>query len=165
MLLSHFGEKKNLPIVRIGTIAAMPGEPLETSYGTHDAFLIEVRSIDGLSGSPVCINLEHRRFPFTMPARPLPHPNEVRHLTFFVGMVLGHNSVSDPRDNIEIVRIREGKNIKEDAIVPMNNGIAVVLPVWRIIEAIDQPGIKEARAKVLALYDEGPKSAAPIGQD
>lgn len=46
MFLSHFGEKKNLPIVRIGTIAAMPEEPLQTSYGTHDAFLIEVRSID-----------------------------------------------------------------------------------------------------------------------
>jgi hypothetical protein len=73
--------------------------------------------------------------------------------------------MSDPRDKIEIVRTREGKDIKEDAVVPMNTGIVVVLPVWRIIEAIDQPAIKVARAKVLALYDEGPTSAAPIGQD
>jgi hypothetical protein len=164
MFVSHLGEKKNLPIVRIGTIAAMPEEPLKTKYGTHDAFLIEVRSIDGLSGSPVCVNLEHRRIPYTMPAPPLPHPGEIRHLTFFVGMVLGYNLVHNPLDQIEIVRTRQGKDIKEDAIVPMNTGIAVVLPVWQIIEAIDQLAIKEARAKLLEPTSFVPTSAAPIGQ-
>jgi hypothetical protein len=169
MFVSHFGEKKNLPIVRIGTIAAMPEEPLQTEYGMHDAFLIEVRSIDGLSGSPVCINLQGRRVPYTMPALPLPHPNEPRHLTFFVGMVLGYNSVINPRDNIEIVRTRRGRKTKVDATVPMNTGIAVVLPVWRIVEAIEQPSIMEARAKILENYRQQhgrrfvPTNAAPIG--
>jgi hypothetical protein len=169
MFVGHLGEKKNLPIIRIGTIAAMPEEPLQTQYGTHDAFLIEARSIDGLSGSPVCINTQGRVVPYTMPVRPLPLPSEPRYLTFLAGMVLGYNEVINPRDAIEIVRTRKGKKTKIDAIVPMNTGIAVVLPIWRIIEAIEQPAIEEIRSKILDVHREQsgrrfvPTSAAPIG--
>jgi len=152
MFVGHLGERKNLPIVRIGTIAAMPEEPLETQYGVHDAFLIEVRSIDGLSGSPVCINLQGRVVPYTMPAQPLPHPSEPRHLTLLAGMVLGYNEVINPRDTIEIVRRRRGGKARVDAVVPINTGIAVVLPIWRIIEAIEQPTIKEVRNNTLEVY-------------
>ena len=30
---SHFGELKNIPVVRVGHIAMMPGEPVRTSFG------------------------------------------------------------------------------------------------------------------------------------
>ena len=53
MYLSRIGETRNLPIVRTGTIAAMPSEMVRTSYGYHHVYLIEARSTGGLSGSPV----------------------------------------------------------------------------------------------------------------
>jgi hypothetical protein len=53
---SHYGRNKNIPIVRVGNIAAMPSEPIKTSYaGYIQAYLIEARSIAGLSGSPVVV--------------------------------------------------------------------------------------------------------------
>ncbi len=53
----HHGLRNNLPIVRIGNIAAMPSEKLKAKRGLMDAYLIEVRSIGGLSGSPVFLSL------------------------------------------------------------------------------------------------------------
>ena len=53
---SHYGSNRNIPIVRVGNISAMPAEPVFTAYaGYVDAYLIEARSIAGLSGSPVFI--------------------------------------------------------------------------------------------------------------
>jgi hypothetical protein len=56
---SHYGAQRNIPIVRIGNIAAMPEEPIETpghGSGFVDAYLVEMRSIAGLSGSPVFVD-------------------------------------------------------------------------------------------------------------
>jgi hypothetical protein len=51
----HRGKTRNVPLVRSGIVAAMPGEPLEdpTSGFEYHAYLVEMRSIGGLSGSPV----------------------------------------------------------------------------------------------------------------
>ena len=53
----HHGNTKNIPIVRIGSIAAMPEEKVITRIGQIDAYLVEARSIGGLSGSPVFVNM------------------------------------------------------------------------------------------------------------
>lgn len=50
------GIAKNIPIVRTGTIAALPEESLKTGVGGIEAYLIEARSIGGHSGSPVFLN-------------------------------------------------------------------------------------------------------------
>ena len=50
---SHHGLTKNIPVVRIGNLAAMPEEPLRTPKGYAAAYLVELRTIAGLSGSPV----------------------------------------------------------------------------------------------------------------
>ena len=39
---SHYGDQKNIPIVRVGNIAMMRGDPVKTKYcGYTDAYLIE----------------------------------------------------------------------------------------------------------------------------
>ena len=53
----HHGNHKNIPIVRTGNIASMPEEKIQTQNYLREAFLIEARSIGGLSGSPVFLNL------------------------------------------------------------------------------------------------------------
>lgn len=52
----HHGNKKNLPIVRTGTIAMIPDEMILTEkFGNMEGYLIECRSISGISGSPVFV--------------------------------------------------------------------------------------------------------------
>ena len=53
LFVHHHGSSRNIPIVRSGNIAAMTDEPVSTRRGLMTAFLVEVRSIGGLSGSPV----------------------------------------------------------------------------------------------------------------
>jgi hypothetical protein len=53
----HHGTRKNIPIVRVGNLAALTEEKVATKLGLLDAYLIEARSIGGLSGSPVFLNL------------------------------------------------------------------------------------------------------------
>ena len=49
------GQARNLPIIRMGTVAMMPDEKILFHKKMIDAYLIESRSIGGLSGSPVFI--------------------------------------------------------------------------------------------------------------
>ena len=58
---SHYGHTKNIPVVRVGHIAMLPDEPVMSTRGYLQAYLVEVRSILGLSGSPVCITIPPMR--------------------------------------------------------------------------------------------------------
>lgn len=55
--LFHFvrGDESNSPIARAGNVAMLPSERIKTTYGESEAYLIEARSIGGLSGSPVFV--------------------------------------------------------------------------------------------------------------
>jgi hypothetical protein len=158
MYLSRIGEVRNLPIVRSGIISAMPSEIIRTSYGHHHVYLIEARSTGGLSGSPVYFQMAPWRFineNLKASVGMLPQ--------LFMGMVLGINKLSYPPELIEFLppddRDEEEKtDDKRERSVPLNTGIAVVLPVSYIIEALTHPQImqwrKEAsqRAQVRSGY-------------
>jgi hypothetical protein len=120
----HVGRKTNIPIIRVGNIAAMPREKVSTKLGEIDAYLIEARSIGGLSGSPVFV-----------------HVTGVRHgvlrLTeapqiFLLGLMHGHfDSEFLPLDVSEDASGKAG----------INMGIGIVVPVEKIIEVLNQPAI------------------------
>ena len=57
---SHHGHTKNIPVVRVGHISMLPDEPVMSTRGYVEAYLVEVRSIVGLSGSPVYIARSRR---------------------------------------------------------------------------------------------------------
>jgi hypothetical protein len=57
LLVHHPGQSKIMPIVRIGNIAALPVDPVNLITGSDVVALLEVRSIGGLSGSPVFLHL------------------------------------------------------------------------------------------------------------
>lgn len=149
MYVARLGEVRNIPIVRCGTIAAMPSEKLQTAYGYHHAYLIEARSIDGLSGSPVYIQIP--------PWRADPNDGLVKMQhglpQHFLGMVLGHNQVENPNDTIVIKQKAAGRPAKKavKASVPLNTGIGIVLPISYIIEAVEQPRITDKRLATLAV--------------
>jgi hypothetical protein len=93
----HEGRKKIYPIVRVGNIAMIPGEPIVTKKcGRVDAYLVEARSIGGLSGSPVFVMSRDKDF----------KPNEI-HL---LGLVHGHYDISE---DVEIDQVVDDKRTRQ----------------------------------------------------
>jgi hypothetical protein len=146
----HAGAGKNIPIVRIGTVAAMRGEPVTNRDGMPmDAYLVEAQSIGGLSGSPVFMDIITAKT--TLPpsygytARAYEYKSVLRFKLF--GLVHGHF----------------GEDLAEDAVVDdgnekihVNMGIAMVIPAEKVLGVVEQflveeqIEIEEARQRKLA---------------
>lgn len=135
-LVYHPGATRMLPIVRTGTIASLPDEPVRLSTGSDVATLVEVRSIGGLSGSPAFLHFPEirrdpqgwrRELPDRIPPRASGGPN------CLLGLVHGFTwtDANDPD------RIGEGK--------ALNSGITAIVPVERIIELVDAPDLVAQR--------------------
>jgi len=139
----RYGSQRNIPIVRIGNIAAMPdpNELVPTSIGKVEAYLIEARSIGGLSGSPVYVNLGTTRWV----------DGEVRFAPkrfnfYLLGLMHGHWDSSNAADLDEV-------NADDKVTKGVNVGIGIVIPTVKILEVINQPVFKkneEDSARLLA---------------
>jgi hypothetical protein len=110
------GREKNIPIVRFGNIAAVPSERIRdfrTGLDFH-AYLVEVRSIGGLSGSPV--------FAYIGPGRVDPNGSIARFdvsYLILIGVVRGHWQHEEPIPFATVFA---------DELDKVNWGIAVVTP-------------------------------------
>lgn len=129
---NHVGQERNLPIVRTGSIALMPGEPVQVKdLGPIDAYLIEARSIGGLSGSPVFVYLGSSRI----------YGNTVRtgkSLRFYwIGLIHGHWDLNVSGEDSQV-----GDALTNERV---NMGIAIVIPVEKILEVINQKELVDLR--------------------
>jgi hypothetical protein len=122
-LFAHLsGSERNLPIVRFGNIAMIPDEPVPTSIGMIEAYLIEARSIGGLSGSPVFVH----------------KITQGRGKLYLMGLMHGHWDIPPTNKN----------DIKDsDSFGSINMGIAIVVPAKKILEVINQPELVQIRRK------------------
>lgn len=147
---SHFGKERNVPIVRIGNLSAMRDEPVKAGdYGYIDAYLVEARSIGGLSGSPVFVN----RPPFQILQNgSIVQTTGLRHL--LLGLVHGHFDVSDLKNDTVVEDDGERKT-------SINTGVGVVIPIEKIIETIEHPDLVELRAAAMAEHDKNNPSPTP----
>jgi hypothetical protein len=135
--VGRVGYRKNIPIIRIGNIAAMPEEPIDFASPRRPAYLIETRSLGGTSGSPVFLNLQSQR------SRG-PHPagwtntttQESREPTIFpyllIGMIISMHGGNYPDDFVSEV----DTDIQQAKDVEFNAGIAVALPISIISEIV-----------------------------
>ena len=108
----HMGENRNIPVVRIGNLAALAEEKVNTSMGPMDAYLIEARSIGGISGSPVFLNLGINRIIGGEYKQVKGHDP----VFFLFGLIHGHFESKLPDEN---------GLVKES----LNAGIAIVVPM------------------------------------
>jgi len=132
LFVNHFGQKKNLPIVRTGNIALMPEEPVNVKeLGPIDAVLVEARSIGGLSGSPV--------FVYTGAMRIIGNSNRMGggNRFYWLGLMHGHWDME----------VSEDDTMVEDSFTKdrVNMGIAIVIPVAKILELINQEAFVKSR--------------------
>lgn len=138
LFVQHKGLGKNIPIVRIGNIAAMPDEQVKTKYGMMDAYLTECRSIGGLSGSPVFANLGSTRvIDGGRAVEVTPKEGVFDYPFYLLGVMHGHWEKSESNADTFIDSKGEEQSV--------NMGIAIVVPVCKVIEAIDQLDVKKGR--------------------
>ncbi len=136
---NHYGVSKNLPILRVGNIALMPEEKVATAtLGSIDAYLIEARSIGGLSGSPVFAYLGHTRFLKGDPSLETPQK-----LFVWLGVMHGHWDVDESAIDSSTVDV--GGHYKS-----VNMGIGIVVPAEKVVETIElhESFIEERRLSV-----------------
>jgi hypothetical protein len=108
------GNHRNIPVVRVGNLATIGEERIASKkFGQMDANLIEVRSIGGLSGSPVFINLGSLRL-IAGQIRIATGPME-----YLFGLVHGH---------FDATRETAFDESSDEADEQINTGIAVVVP-------------------------------------
>lgn len=130
----HHGTMKNIPIIRVGNIAAMTEEQITINEGSIDAYLIETRSFGGLSGSPVFVNLGlHRIIDGS-------YKISTGGFRFYLlGLIRGH---WDWKEEDYDFLIKEEINIEV-----VNMGIAIVTPATKILETINHPILLERKEK------------------
>ena len=122
-LFAHrYGKQRNLPIVRSGIISSMPEEPLvdENTGLPYHAYLTELRSIGGLSGSPVF------------------YTNQMAKTAFLLGMVRGH---WDAKMQLSAT------DFDDYEVRDINTGIAIVTPIQEVAKLLKRDDlVKERRA-------------------
>jgi hypothetical protein len=116
------GSQKNQPIVRMGNIALIPIEPIPTDLGNIEAYLIEARSIGGLSGSPAFVRetvaIGLGRF-------------------YLLGLMHGHWDIPPDKKNDFL--------INKEILGTVNMGIAIVVPAKKILETLNSPDLVKQR--------------------
>lgn len=136
LLVNFMGTTRNYPVMRDGSIALIPDEPVPLEYDVgsrrvrtrQEVILIDATSIPGASGSPVFL---------------WPGPR-VRHGTFTVGdarpWLLGTMHGFYPALPRELVGVQTTGEVPAFA---ENSGIAIVLPSWRLLEILELDEVKE----------------------
>ena len=153
------GKLKNHPIVRKGSIAMMPTEKINsTGIGLIDAYLIEVRSVSGLSGSPVFwyATSNDIQTVFT----PLASVNRARpsiqqEFWGLLGLVQGHYPISDDKDVEPVYDNHKGRMKGE-----INAGIASVTPASKINDILMRDELKKQRREDEEIWSNK-KGATP----
>jgi hypothetical protein len=129
----HIGESVNVPIMRMGHISAMPGDPLRLeNWPPMRAYLAEARSIGGLSGSPVFWQ------------RGTVHKTNLYggYLHYLLGLVHGHYDTEHAMDSSDA-------RLSQDALrKSVNMGIAIIAPAADIRTALESPQLKQRRDEI-----------------
>jgi hypothetical protein len=121
-LFRHHGGTRQNPIVRVGNIASFAEEKIQTeNFGQILGYLIEARSLGGLSGSPVFVNLG--------PVRRIGGKavNSIGKTSIlFLGLIHGHYGAKGA----------DIDQIGANAVIPdrVNTGIAIVVPFYHVQE-------------------------------
>ncbi|HLM83216.1 MAG TPA: hypothetical protein VK302_21635 [Terriglobales bacterium] len=128
------GQHRNMPLVRHGNIAMIPDEQIQTDLGFSDLYLVEGRSIGGLSGSPVFVR-RTETFKLELQGRltevNCPGPYKL------LGLMQGHWDIKESEINKPL--------IQHDRKHGVNLGIAIVTPAMKISEILNQPAMTKYR--------------------
>jgi|ERR1035441_2503475 hypothetical protein len=152
------GSSRILPIVRHGNLAMIPSEQIETEIGYADVYLVEARSIGGLSGSPVWVRTHIQ---LVVQHEGILKPANVVGPGKFLGLMHGHWDIKESEINNPL--------IVHDRKRGVNLGIGIVVPASKIRETIYQPILVELRKEMEKMLNKrsipGIDSAKPNNKE
>lgn len=141
--INHAGTQRNTPSLRFGSIAMLPFEKVKLGNHMQEAFLVEMRSISGFSGSPVFV---YRPTAAEIEIPPTDYDSAGVPITRFA------LTVEDLMGEIEFLGIDCGHVPKFEKVVngagtphpqgwriDTNTGMAVVIPAWRLMDLLNTP--------------------------
>jgi len=123
----HAGRERNIPIIRTGSIAALPEEKIDIAQSGEGerlirAYLVETHSVAGLSGSPVFAN--------PMNLARIESKIALQAMHVWIGLVSAHWQLDQDKSESEQV----------------NSGIAIVTPKESVLEVFqDHPELIKMR--------------------
>jgi hypothetical protein len=129
LMAQFYGSKKNFPVVRRGTLAMMTDEEIPTPTGPQKAFIAELQSWPGNSGSPVFLNLGGLRHGGLFLGENLR----------FLGILLGDFVNKIPATVVGGPQVSLGGN---DAA---NVGISLIVPAASLRKVLDSPEAQSER--------------------
>lgn len=134
----HHGKEQNIPVLRSGVLAAMPQEPLEdiNTGCQYNAFLAEVRSIGGLSGSPVFVFPDKRYFGSMEITE---EENDLRGGIYLLGLIRGHWDSKSAAPDIDY---------GDDDKRAVNMGMAIVTPINGLHQLLLRDDVVKERRKL-----------------
>jgi hypothetical protein len=138
-LIGNEGKGRNMPVLRFGNISRMPSEdePIVIKGRKQEAYLVEMRSISGHSGSPVF---------FYVPYHNIPDGDMKERRGWAIGpLLLGIDCahLTEP----SLVLTEEGHDHPQLLHVKSNSGMAAVIPAWRLMKLLDKGKLRMARNK------------------
>ncbi|MEP7286653.1 MAG: hypothetical protein ABI947_12900 [Chloroflexota bacterium] len=134
--ISHSGVQRNQPLARFGNIAMMPGERvLDGRQLRVEAFLVEMRSLAGFSGSPVFVYMGPGTY--RGDGRMMPFYSETISL---IGIDTGHKLLTSTVTD-KATRTR----VNDNWVVEQDTGISIVSPVWKIRQVLDDEDFVKQR--------------------
>jgi hypothetical protein len=135
------GERRNVPIVRFGNIAMMPEEQIQTDLGFADVFLVEARSLGGISGSPVFVRPTiNYKLPPEMQHGDVKNAYWCGHGATLLGLMHGHWDIRESEMNKAF--------FTHDRKHGVNMGIAIVVPAIKILETLNCAELVEFRERM-----------------
>jgi hypothetical protein len=138
--LTQDERNKNQPILRHGNIAMLPQGKVPTETGMMDAYLVEARSIGGISGSAVFVrrtaSILWNFNPETARKDGIESLHGLTGEVHLIGMMHGHWDIKE--SEINQARSRYANN-------GVNMGVGIVIPINKILETINQPDAARLR--------------------
>ena len=164
LFVGHFGQRRNEPIVRTGTVCSMPVEPVSMTFSTGTevaihAYLVESRSVGGLSGSPVFIDVGM----YKSDASGNLQLRSGSRAWYLLGVMNGHWDAPQ-----ETAIVAQGNNASDDDTVAgtdssrdrvsteyVNMGVAVVTPIDKVLKMLDESPLRDIIAQWQRTTEEG----------
>lgn len=150
------GARRNIPIVRHGNIAMMPDEQIQTELGYADVYLVEARSLPGISGSPV----------FVRPTVDFKVKHKSGKIADVFGAGLGVTLLGLMQAHWDVRESEMNSALfTQDRKRGVNVGVAMVVPAIKILETINQEELvrirKEGEKQAMRGMVPGMDSAKP----
>jgi hypothetical protein len=143
-LLAHAGRVTNNPVARFGNVSLMPNvkELVRDGRGKDvEAYLIEMRSHAGFSGSPVFLLIPQGTFRGEIGDTSL----EDQYTRFrLLGIDTGHKL-----DHLDVLsRTSSGWEKRPDLDVEHFTDVAVVAPIWKVVNLLERGDFATERLRI-----------------